>query len=262
MGERSPTKFAGAQDDPERFPTAFHSASDDPERFPTAFHSAIGRSRALSHGISQCIRRSRVLSHGISQCPAPVVALPVSGLDIEIVRTYDSRDQQPRDSASVGALRLANGVPSIGGGCFADARFDFIDGPLPGTTLEILGQTQVFHANGSDGVIDIDTLEPYEPEDVRLTTRDGRIFELDLNQGVTLVDTNGNQLSITPAGITHSSGKGIAFERDAAGRIERITDPLSRVNGYVYDAAGDLASFSDRTGAGVRRPGQRGARDR
>ncbi len=86
-----------------------------------------------------------------------------------------------------------------------------------------------------------------------MTTRDGRIFELDLYGGVTLVeDLNGNQLSITPAGIMHSSGKGIAFERDAEGRIERITDPMNRVNGYAYDEAGDLVSFTDRAGAVTR----------
>ncbi|MCP3997306.1 MAG: hypothetical protein GY722_19935, partial [bacterium] len=229
------------------------------------------------------------------------LAVPVSGLDIEIIRTYDSRDKQPRDFG-VGwsldirqgsyrnnrlpgdgwqlhngflpcdtvheskshltvvrlsdqevyrfALELANGVPSTSGGCFATARFDFVDGPLPGTTLEILGQTQVFYENGTDRVINVDTFAIYEPKDVRLTTRDGRIFELDQDQGVTLVeDLNGNRLSITPAGITHSSGKGIAFERDAEGRIIRITDPLNRINTYAYDTAGDLASFTDRAAA-------------
>ncbi|MCP3998104.1 MAG: RHS repeat protein, partial [bacterium] len=233
------------------------------------------------------------------------LAIPVSGLDIEIIRTYDSRDKQPRDFG-VGwsldirqgsyrnnrlpgdgwqlqtgfvacdtaveskshltvvrlsdrevyrfALRLFSGEPAVGGGgCQADARFDFIDGPLPGTTLEILGNDQVFWENGSDRVINVDTFETYEPEGVRLTTRDGRIFELDLNDGVTLVeDLNGNQLSITPAGITHLSGKGINFERDAEGRITRITDPLDRVNSYAYDVSGDLVSFTNRTGAETR----------
>ncbi|MCP3935868.1 MAG: RHS repeat-associated core domain-containing protein, partial [Actinomycetia bacterium] len=232
------------------------------------------------------------------------LAIPVSGLDIEIIRTYDSRDKQPRDfgdgwsldirqgsyrnnrtpgdgwQLKTGflpcdtvleskshltvvrlsdqevyrfALRLWDGTPSTGGGCFATAGFDFVDGPLPGTTLEILGGTQVFYENGSDRVIDVDTLATYEPEDVRLTTRDGRIFELDLSDGVTLLeDLNGNQLSITPASITHSSGKGIVFERDAEGRITAITDPMDRSMSYGYDAAGDLASFTDRAGATTR----------
>ncbi len=233
------------------------------------------------------------------------LAIPVSGLDIEVVRTYDSRDKQQRDFG-VGwsldirqgsyrnnrppgdgwqmqtgfvacdtaleskshltvvrlsdqevyrfALRLYSGEPAVGGGgCNADARFDFIDGPLPGTTLEIMGNDQVFWENGSDRVIDQDTFETYEPEDVRLTTRDGRIFELDLKDGVTLVeDLNGNQLSISPGGVTHSSGKGILFERDAEGRINRITDPMDREMSYAYAAAGDLTSFTDRAGTSTR----------
>ncbi|MCP3935139.1 MAG: hypothetical protein GY708_07175, partial [Actinomycetia bacterium] len=233
------------------------------------------------------------------------LAILVSGLDIEIMRTYDSRDNQPRDFG-VGwsldirqgsyrnnrppgdgwqllqtglvacdtaleskshltivrlsdqevyrfALRLYGGAPSASGGCYANARFDFINGPLPGTMLEILGNDQVFYETGSDRVIDIDTLETYQPQDVRLTTRDGRIFELDLNDGVTLVeDLNGNQLSITPAGITHSSGKGIVFERDAEDRIAGITDPRGTTMTYAYDAAGNLVSFTDRAGAFTR----------
>ncbi|MCP3938599.1 MAG: RHS repeat protein, partial [Actinomycetia bacterium] len=152
------------------------------------------------------------------------------------------------------ALRLANGVPRIGGGCSATAEFEFIDGPLPGTTLAILGNDQVFQETpSSNRVLDEDTFATYEPRQVRLTTRDGRIFDLDLTEGVTkLEDLNGNQLSITPAGITHSSGRGIVFERDAEGRIERITDPLDRINTYAYDVAGDLVSFTDRAGTVTR----------
>ena len=226
------------------------------------------------------------------------LAVPVSGLDIEIIRTYDSRDKQPRDFG-VGwsldirqgsyrnnrapgdgwqlqtslvdcdtaleskshltvvrlsdsevyrfALRLFSGAPSTGGGCRASARFDYVDGPLPGTTLDILGNDQVFWENGSNRVIDIDTFETFEPEDVRLTTRDGRVFEIDLNDGVTLVeDLNGNQLSITPADITHSSGESIVFDRDAEGRIIEISDPHGMPMSYAYDMAGDLVVSIDR----------------
>ena len=228
------------------------------------------------------------------------LAVPVAGLDLEILRTYDSRENLRRDFG-VGwdleirqgsyrnnrppgdgwqfqtglvacdtaleskshltvvrlsdreiyrfALRLYGGEPRVGGGCQADARFDFIDGPLPGTTLEIQGQTQVFWETGSDQAIDVDTFETYEPEDVRLRTRDGRIFDLDLHDGVTRVeDLNGNQLAITPAGISHSSGDGIIFERDTEGRITRIIDPLANALVYTYDSEGNLESVLDRVG--------------
>ena len=234
------------------------------------------------------------------------LAVPVSGLSIEIVRTYQSRDKQQRDFGVGWSLDIRQGsyrnnrAPGDGwqilfseppvpvacavinepeshetvirlsdqeiyrfrprvirpkpavGRCDAQVVFDYVDGPLPGTTLEIIGNDLVYYENaaGNDQLIDYDTLATFEPRNVRLTTRDGRIFELDLEQGVTLVeDRNGNQLTITPAGITHSSGKSIAFERDAEGRIIRITDPLHREMHYAYDAAGDLASFTDRAGA-------------
>ena len=95
----------------------------------------------------------------------------------------------------------------------------------------------------------LEVTENVEPEDVRLTTRDGRIFELGLADGVTrLEDLNGNHLTITPAGITHSSGQGIEFERDAEGRIERIVDPRGESLVYAYGAGGDLVSVTDQGG--------------
>ena len=133
------------------------------------------------------------------------------------------------------------------GGCFADARFDFVDGPVPGATLTILGNTEVFFENGTDEVVDTDTLATFEPRQVRLTTRDGRTFDLDLQKGVTRIqDLNGNDLVITSAGITHSSGSSVAFDRDGAGRITAITDPNGKSMVYSYDAAGNLVTVTDR----------------
>ncbi len=227
------------------------------------------------------------------------LAVPVSGLDIEVIRTYDSRDKRQGDFG-VGwsldirqgsyrnnrppgdgwqlqtgllpcdtvvesqshltvvrlsdrevyrfALRLFDGA-STGGGCFATARFDLIGGPLPGTTLEILGNDQVFYENGGDQVIHTDSFELYEPDDVRLTTRDGRIFDLNLDLGVTRVqDPNGNHLEFREEGVFHSVGKTVEFERDAEGRITKITDPADHEIAYAYDDNGDLVSTTDRIG--------------
>ena len=234
------------------------------------------------------------------------LAIPVSGLDIEIVRTYQSRDKQQRDFGVGWSLDIRQGsyrnsrMPGEGwqivasqppspfpcagavetkshstvirlsdqevyrfrprvidplpgvGRCDARVVFEYVDGPLPGTTLDIIGNDLVYYENaaGNDQLIDYDTLATFEPGNVRLTTRDGRIFELDLSDGVTRAeDLNGNHLTITPAGISHSSGQSIAFTRDTEGRILKITDPLNREMFYAYDAAGDLASFTDRAGA-------------
>ncbi|MCP4655657.1 MAG: RHS repeat protein, partial [bacterium] len=231
------------------------------------------------------------------------LAVPLAGLDVEVIRTYDSRDKRhgdfgvgwtldarqgtyrnnrppgdgwqfqsgflPCDTVAESkshlttirlsdqevhrfALSLSDGASTMGG-CFAQASFAYVDGPLPGSTLEILGGTEVFFANGSDRVVDPSTQETYVPQDVRLTTRDGRIFHLNLISRVTHIeDLNGNTLEITPAGITHSSGRGVELVRDAEGRIERIIDPLGDENVYTYDEAGDLVTMTDRAGATTR----------
>ncbi|MES1240686.1 MAG: RHS repeat-associated core domain-containing protein [Acidobacteriota bacterium] len=223
--------------------------------------------------------------------------VPLAGIPIQVVRTYDSREKRSLDfghgwtlevrqgsyrnnrtpgegwrivdgllpcqtvqetlphlttvrlsEREIYRFRLALTRPAVtAGGCFAEAGFAFVDGPVPGATLEILGNTSVFHGNGTTGVVDAESQEPYEPDGVRLRTRDGRIFDLDLAQGLTrLADLNGNELQISASGITHSSGRSLAFTRDSRGRITDIADPLDRTIHYEYDAAGDLIAVTDR----------------
>ena len=223
--------------------------------------------------------------------------VPLAGIPIQVIRTYDSREKRSLDfgygwtlevrqgsyrnnrkpgegwrivkgfvpcqaaqetkphlttvrlsDREVYRFRLTVTSPAItAGGCFAQAGFAFVDGPMPGATLSILGSTEVFYANGSSEVVDSGTFEPYEPRRVRLTTKDGRVFDLDAAQGLTrIADTNGNTLQITGTGITHASGKSISWTRDAAGRISALTDPLGASIGYTYDAAGDLVAVTDR----------------
>jgi RHS repeat-associated protein len=222
--------------------------------------------------------------------------VPLAGIPIQVVRTYDSRDKRSLDfgygwtldvrqgsyrnnrtpgegwrivdgllpcqnvqetlphlttvrlsDREIYRFKLALTRPAItAGGCFAEAGFAFVDGPVPGATLQILGNTSVFHGNGTTGAVDSESQQPYEPASVQLRTRDGRVFDLDLARGVTrLADANGNELQITTTGITHSSGRSIAITRDAKGRITDITDPLDRTIHYDYDAAGDLIAVTD-----------------
>ncbi|MCB1055581.1 MAG: hypothetical protein KDD11_08730 [Acidobacteria bacterium] len=230
------------------------------------------------------------------------LSVPLSGLAIEIVRTYDSRDKQQRDFGFGWSLdirqgsyrnnrrpgdgwRIVNpggpfGLPCqsvletkshlttvrlsdqesyrfrlqlgsaavVGGGCIAEAGFAAVDGTFPGSSLTILGDAEVFYANESDVVRYVDSQEVFEPQKVRLTTRDGRSFDFDLSAGVEhLEDANGNALTISDAGISHSGGASIAFERDSEGRITRIVDPLGNANEYSYDGMGDLVGFTDRS---------------
>jgi len=57
-------------------------------------------------------------------------------------------------------------------------------------------------------------------------------------------DIRGNTLTVTPNGITSSTGLSVPFVRDSAGRITKITDPAGNVYSYSYDAAGNLASVT------------------
>ncbi|MCP3938015.1 MAG: RHS repeat protein, partial [Actinomycetia bacterium] len=145
-------------------------------------------------------------------------------------------------------LELVNLAPTVGG-CFAEARYNLFDGPVAGATLDILSNDQVFYANDSNELLDVDTLELFEPDRVRLRTRDDRSFELSLAWGVERIeDHDGNSLVFQDDAIVHSNGKTLSIERDATGRITRITDPNDHQIVYGYDARGDLVSVTDQVG--------------
>lgn len=236
------------------------------------------------------------------------LAIPLSGLDLEIIRTYDSRlrhqpgdfgfgwnldirqgsyrnNRPPGDGWQISATGGPFGLPCqqvsetkshlttvrlsdqeiyqfrltlkdpavVVGSCFARAEFELIDGPIPGATLEIIGNDEVIYENSGDRVIDRDSLVVFVPNQVKLTTRDGRVFFLNLESGVTRIeDINGNALDITPEGITHSSGQGVEFIRDSEGRIQEIVDPRNNSNRYSYDGRGDLEMHRNRVGEEMR----------
>ncbi len=84
-----------------------------------------------------------------------------------------------------------------------------------------------------------------QPELLRYTDPEGNVFILDKAFAVrSVTDVNGNTLTISQTGITHSAGKNVCFTRDAQGRITQVTDPAGGV--YAYDANGDLTSVTDR----------------
>ena len=86
----------------------------------------------------------------------------------------------------------------------------------------------------------------FDPDQFKLTLPTGQTFVVSRTFGVqSVTDTNDNTLTITSAGITSSTGKGIGFTRDAQNRITSITDPLGHVLSYQYDGNGDLTTFTD-----------------
>src|SRR5262249_49614176 len=125
--------------------------------------------------------------------------------------------------------------------------------PRPATLgqLEALANDSllIFNAGAEDELVDDSTFNTYDPQLYRYTAADGTKFEIDRTEGVkTITDPNGNTLTFGPGGITHSSGVGVVFQRDGAGRITSISDPSGRVCRYAYDANGDLATYTDPLG--------------
>jgi RHS repeat-associated protein len=81
----------------------------------------------------------------------------------------------------------------------------------------------------------------YNPQGFRLVNKDGTDYHYSKFGGLEdITDRLGNVLTVTPDGITSSSGQGVKFVRDAEGRITQITDPANNSTIYQYDTRGNL----------------------
>jgi RHS repeat-associated protein len=230
--------------------------------------------------------------------------VPVSGLPIQLIRTYDSRDKRVGDfgvgwhmslrdvrvekSGKTGAYwrqdRDDSGffpqyclVPSKSTSVtitfptgrvyrFAakstpqcqmlfpvdasDIAWDCVSEPGNSTiSLRANGSTSVFVQGPVPGHVQLlnPSFDIWDPRQFTLTTEDGSVYEIDQDAGVTQVkDRNGNTIDFTPIGVFSSTGKSIAFERDAENRIRKVTDPAGNFMTYEYDVRGDLVAHVDR----------------
>lgn len=140
------------------------------------------------------------------------------------------------------------GAP-ITGGCEVNGSFVQIGG-IPGASLSDLTggmANRLFWQNSTDQIIDTDTTETFEPDRVRLTTLDGRKFDLNLLSGLyRIADLHNNVVTISATGVSHSSGKSISILRDGSGRVQSITDPQNKSITYSYQG-GDLTLVTNRT---------------
>jgi len=244
----------------------------------------------------QTVMVSRNLKIGHFALSFTDLRVPLVGVPIEIVRTYDSRDHRLNDfgvgwSLGMRNVRLqktrnlgANWSSSSGsswyvldsikprrvtvtigdrafefesrltpseqfGAPIASTRMTFTN--LPGTygTLEIDGDN-LADVSGFLGYVDLVNLGDgayFNPTRFRFTSAEGDVYIIDEAVGLeSLTDRNGNTLTITTNGIFHSSGLSVAFERDAEGRIQAITDPMGNVLHYDYGTNGLLSAFIDR----------------
>jgi RHS repeat-associated protein len=197
------------------------------------------------------------------------LTVPVTGLPINIGRTYDSLERgRVGDfghgwSLSLGKPRLEvspnNDVTLTEPGGkrvtfkFAPRSFGF-----PFSFFyqpAYVGEPGVYGSLTSDGcgmliksgaqVNCFLATEPgYHPTAYTYTDPRGRVFTMTAGGELrTIKDLNGNVLTFGPDGITSSAGGlNVPFVRDGQGRITQITAPDGRAFRYNYDAAGDLTT--------------------
>ncbi|WP_309381286.1 putative Ig domain-containing protein [Cerasicoccus frondis] len=129
-------------------------------------------------------------------------------------------------------------------------KFSPINGSV-GSLTTIDGEIGYSMVDEGGGVYYVDDFGsgPLDPSSYVYTSPDGTKLEIQEIVGLRKVtDRNENSLTISEDGITHSSGKSIAFTRDAQGRITEISDPDGGLLSYAYDAQGRLSTFTDRSG--------------
>lgn len=113
--------------------------------------------------------------------------------------------------------------------------------------LEVIVNDLVLARGGH--IYNADTGEFWNPTDFRFTDSQGMRYTLREGVGVVeMTDLYGNTVAYGPGGIQHSASLGVQLVRDGQGRITRATDPAGRSLSYTYNAAGELASVTDRLG--------------
>lgn len=90
---------------------------------------------------------------------------------------------------------------------------------------------------------------PYNPQGFRIVRKDQTDWHYSKFTGLEdVTDRNGNTMTVTPNGITTSSGgPSIQFNRDANGRITSIVDPAGHSINYEYDGSGNLKKVENQS---------------
>lgn len=219
------------------------------------------------------------------------LSLPVANLPVTISRRYDSLDTSPGDFGNGWSLGLNVRVSDVplenvpnGPESFRIGTRVYVtrpDGRRVGFTTNASAPSWIFgfvvnpYFTADEGVQD--TLElavpesvfalqgllqtglfnaPWNPDRYKFKTREGVTYTISEANGLEqAVDINGNTLTVTPQGIFSSLGTSVGFQRDAAGRITKVTEPIAPGSpgppaelNYVYDPAGRLVAFVDQLG--------------
>ncbi len=85
----------------------------------------------------------------------------------------------------------------------------------------------------------------YNPPGYIYTDPNGTQYTMSASGALqSIQDRSGNGLTVTPNGITSTTGLNVPFVRDSQGRITQITDPQENVYSYSYDSNGNLVSVT------------------
>ncbi|MFG0255825.1 MAG: RHS repeat-associated core domain-containing protein, partial [Rhodopirellula sp. JB053] len=187
------------------------------------------------------------------------VGLPKSGLeDIGIysalrpgVKVYLNVPGQGRQGFTFNPdIRV---LPGWGGNNLILARPKFT--PDPGVTSTLSTGTSAYLHVNELGELHAPGGIPYNPASPDfggayvLTTREGITYRVDGASGDlnSATDRNGNRIEFSDRGVESGSGLEIRIQRDSAGRIISLTDPLDESLSYEY-VGGLLVGMVDRVG--------------
>jgi RHS repeat-associated protein len=118
---------------------------------------------------------------------------------------------------------------------------------LAGTLTPQLDETNCpFGLMARDGSIWLcSTGSLYSPLGYTYTDASGSQYSINANGALqSITDRSGNGLTVTPNGITSTTGLSVPFVRDVSNRITQITDPQGNIYSYAYDGNGNLASVT------------------
>jgi RHS repeat-associated protein len=133
--------------------------------------------------------------------------------------------------------------------------------PDPGVDYELYGETDFQRLTGvASGTFDRDGLPvpllrlgdgsyiiaqlgaAYNPQGYQVFGKDQTRWHYSQANGLLdVTDRRGNTLTVTPGGISSSSGQQVLFQRDMQGRITCVIDAAGNKIVYNYNAAGELA---------------------
>ena len=211
------------------------------------------------------------------------LSIPLSGIPIQIVRKYDTLDADLEGDFGFGwSLQGANaqilaaglGTPNglfSSGGTFIPGKtkvyltnpngervgFSYSEKLISGGPLSAVYQPVftadpgVYGALTAPGTITRGMFGflGYSPSEYTLATKQGLAYKYTkAGELQSITDLNGNVVTFSSGGISHSNGERIDFKRDYRGRIGKVILPDGGELKYAYDAVGDLRSFTNQVG--------------